>query len=38
MDFFAGMAMPIISEKLGLAEGIKQDLLRIWSENDESKN
>lgn len=33
MDFLARAAMPVISEKLGLDEGIRQDLLKIWNEN-----
>lgn len=34
MDFLARAAMPVISQKLGLEEASRADLLRIWSETD----
>lgn len=37
MDFLAGASIPVISEKLGLPEEIKQNLLKIWREVEENK-
>lgn len=35
MDFLAISSMPIISQKLGLAENIRNDLLYIWKERED---